>query len=345
MAKNNKKRKKKKSFIRSFFKTVFILLITAVIITAALLYFDPLNLRDLTGKDFSTSNENLYISNEVVFDDEIVNIALIGIDKLKDELQRSDTIVILSYDTQTGRTTITSIMRDLLVYMPDKDMYDKINSAYSYGGEELLLKTINKNLDLNIKYYITVDFGAMETLVDAVGGVEIDVKDYEVKCLNKTIIGSESDYITQSGLQTLDGKQALAYCRIRKVGNSDWERTSRQRKVISAIIDKVKDEMDIAMLMSLSKNVAPMTNTNISTKMMLTMFTSYLKHKDTFVVEDFRLPYDYYSTDEYTNGIYYLKPNTLKDNVILLHKYIYGIDEYTPSGDVDDISYNIKYYH
>jgi len=341
----SRRKKRKKSIFKTFFKTILILIILLGGAAAAVIYFDPLGIKDISKQNFSISNENLYIPDEIVFDEDVVNIALIGVDKLRESAQRSDTIVILSFDTQTGRTVLTSIMRDLLVFIPERNRYDKINSAYSYGGEELLLKTINKNFDLNIKYYVTVDFSAMEALVDAVGGVEIDVKGKEIKYINETLIGGKKDEITKAGLQLLNGKQALAYSRIRKVGNSDWERTARQRQVISAIINRVKNEIDIKMLLSLTKNVAPMTNTNVDTKTMMALFASYIKHRETFIMEDFRLPYDNYSSDKYYNGIYYLKPSTLKDNTELLHKYIYGIDSFAPSGTVKQISNDIKYNH
>jgi LCP family protein required for cell wall assembly len=346
-----KKRRKKKSIIKSIFKTITVLIVLIIIASIALLIFDPLGIRDITQNNFSTSDKNLNISDEVNFDDNIINIALIGTDKRAGSSQRSDTIVILSYDKQTGRTTLTSIMRDLLVYIPERNTYDKINAAYAYGGEELLLKTINTNLDLNVKYYITVDFSAMEKLVDAVGGVNVDIKPEEISCVNEDILeqhnllGGETDYISKSGVQLLNGRQALAYCRVRKVGNADWERTSRQRTVINAIINKMKDDMSIKMMISLFKNVAPSVGTNMTAGAMMSLAASYLKHKDTFIIEDFRLPYDHYALDEYYNEIYYLKPNTLKDNVIMLHKYIFGIDEFDPSGDVKEISSYIKNNH
>lgn len=345
------KKKRKKSFIKSFFKTIFILIILILIIIITLIITDPLGIKDIPQNNFSATDKNLNISSQVDFDEDIVNIALIGVDKLKDASQRSDAILVMSYDTKTGRMTLTSIMRDLLVYIPERDKYDKINASYSYGGEELLLKTLNKNFDLNIKYYITLDFSAMEKLVDAVGGVSINVKSEEIKYINIVIkeqyklLGGKLTYIEKSGKQTLNGRQALAYSRIRKIGNSDWDRTSRQRMVINAIISKAKNDIDIKMFVSLAKNAAPLIKTNISTKTMLSLFTSYLKHKDTFVMEDFRVPYDYHSIDEYYNGIYYLKPNTLKDNVILLHKYIFGIDLYEPSSAVKEISNYIQYNH
>ncbi len=347
----NKKKKKRKSFIKSFFKFICILIILALITIIVLVIADPLGIKKIPENKFSTTDKNLNISSKVNFDEDIINIALIGADNLEQASQRADTIVIMSYNTKTGRMALTSVMRDLLVYIPDKNKYDKINASYSYGGAQLLLKTLNNNFDLNIKHYITVDFKAMEKLVDAVGGVNINVKSEEIKYINQAIreqnreLGGELKYLEKSGNQKLNGRQALAYSRIRKVGNADWERTSRQRTVINAIISKVRNEMSIKMLISLAKNAAPYVKTNISTKTMFSLMTSYIKHKDTFVIEDFRLPYDYHALDEYYNGIYYLKPNTLKDNVTLLHQYIFGIDSYEPTGTVKEISNYIQYNH
>lgn len=346
-----RKKKRKKSFIKSFFKFIFISVILILITVIALIVTDPLGIKKIPQNNFSADNKNLNISSQVKFDENIINIALIGADNLKEASQRADTIVILSYNLKTGRMSITSVMRDLFVFIPEKNKYDKINASYSYGGEELLIKTLNKNFDLNIKHYITVDFSAMEKLVDAVGGVSINVKEQEIEYINASIkeqykvLGGKLTYIEKSGKQTLNGRQALAYSRIRKIGNADWERTSRQRSVINAIISKAKSEMSIKMFISLAKNAAPSMETNISNKTMVSLLASYLKHKETFITEDFRAPFDYYALDEYYNGIYYLKPNTLKDNVILLHEYIFGIDSYEPSSTVKEISNNIKYYN
>lgn len=347
-----KKKKKKKSFLKFILKAIITIIILAALLVAAYIYFDPLGLKDIAQETFSTSNENLNVSADVSFNSDVLNIALIGVDKRPDEsVSRSDTIVILSYDMQTGRTMLTSVMRDFLVYLPERGTYDKINAAYAYGGEELLLKTLNTNFDLNIKYYITVDFSTMEQLVDAVGGITVNVKDIEVPYINKVIkeqyrlLGGELNYLKKGGTQLLDGRQALAYSRIRKVGNSDWERTSRQRIVIGKIIDKIKDEMNLKMLLALTKTVAPMTKTNIDTTLMYKVGFSYLRHKDTFVLEDFRVPFDNYALDRYYNGVYYLKPNTLKDNIVMMHELIYGIDSYDPSERAVEISRNIQYNH
>jgi len=270
-----KKRKKKKSFLKFLLKMIITIIILAGLLAVAFIYFDPLGIKDIAQKTFSTSNDNLSVSSEVNFNENVINIALIGIDKRPNEpVSRSDTIVILSYDMQTGRTMLTSIMRDFLVYIPDEGTYNKINASYAYGGEELLLKTLNINFDLNIKYYVTVDFGTMEQLVDAIGGIEVNVKDVEVPYINQvieeqhTLLGGELNYLKEGGAQLLDGRQALAYSRIRKVGNSDWERTSRQRIVLGKIIDKIKDNLDIKMLLTLTKEIAPLTKTNIDTNLM-----------------------------------------------------------------------------
>jgi len=346
------KKKKKKSFLKFLLKMIIMIIILAGLLAAAFIYFDPLGLKDITQETFSTSNENLSVSNEVSFSEDVINIALIGVDKRPDEpVSRSDTIVILSYDMQTGRTMLTSIMRDLLVYIPERNTYDKINASYAYGGEELLLKTLNTNFDLNIKYYVTVDFSTMEQLVDAIGGITVEVKDIEVPYINKVIkeqyklLGGELNYLKKGGEQLLDGRQALAYSRIRKVGNSDWERTSRQRIVLGKIIDKIKNNLNIKMLLTLTKQVAPLTKTNIDTNLMFKMGWSYLRHKDTFVLEDFRVPFDNYGIDRYYNGVYYLKPNTLKDNIIMLHELIYSVDSYDPSERAVEISNMIQYNH
>ncbi len=309
---------------------------------------DPLGLNEMKESPFDNSPENLLINPDVSFDENIFNIALIGVDRREDEPARSDVIIILSYDRETGRTMLTSIMRDLAVNIPPDNRYDKINAAYAFGGEERLLQTLNKNLDMNIQYYATVDFAIMEQLVDAVGGVEINIKPEEIEHINLCIreqtnlLGGELPYLEKGGPQLLNGRQALGYSRVRSIGHGDWERTMRQRQVLSQAVYKLKDTIGLRTGYKLYREVLPMVQTNMESRKIVSLMYSFYKNKDTFILEDFRVPFDNYGDNSMRGGVYYLKPTNLTDNVIIMHQMIYGIDDYEPSDTVKKISEQIR---
>src|SRR5699024_9711213 len=145
-------------------------------------------------------------------DNKTMNIALFGLDKGQDgEGSRSDSIMIASVDKHHKKIKLTSIMRDTYVEIEDRGM-DKIGHAYAFGGPELAMKTINQNFNMNIRDFVSIDFSGFQKIIDAIGGVEIDVKPNEVSHVK----------IDGSGLQTLSGEQALAYSRLIKTDNVDY---------------------------------------------------------------------------------------------------------------------------
>lgn len=160
-------------------------------------------------------------------------------------------------------------MRDCYVNIPNYGM-DKLNAAYSYGGAELLMDTIESNFMIEIDDYVTVNFISFAGIIDAVGGIDIDVSDEEAQAINdilfsevNQLMGDDqwADFLEGGGKLHLNGKQALSYARIRYVGNSDFERTSRQREVITKIIPKI---VNPAVINRIAKNVIPKVNTNMS---------------------------------------------------------------------------------
>ena len=175
----------------------------------------------------------------------IHNIALFGVDARDYSTNaRSDAIMILSVNTGTGSLKLSTLMRDTLVSVPGYgDM--KLTEAYAYGGPELAVQTINQNFGLDITEYATVTFAGMAEIIDAAGGVEVEITEEERVSANGSIweqwdaCGMEEDYIESAGRQVLSGTQAVAYARIRHVGNADYQRTSRQRIVLTALIDQL----------------------------------------------------------------------------------------------------------
>ena len=195
----------------------------------------------------------------------ITNILLIGTDARDlNERARSDSIIIATIDNNTKKLKLSSIMRDTFVDIPGYGE-QKINAALALGGPELLIKTIKENFNFKLDKYVMVNFWGFEDIIDGIGGIEVDVKDYEIPEINK-YIGEVRDVksppLTQPGLQQLDGQQALAYARIRKVGNGSYERTERQRRVLDIVAEKMM-KVSVAKYPGLLYDLLPSVKTNI----------------------------------------------------------------------------------
>ncbi len=242
----------------------------------------------------------------------ITNIALFGIDdKLLKRKGSSDTIIIASLDLTHKKIKLTSILRDTYVEIPDIGM-DKITYAYSYGGPELSIKTINQNFDMNIREFVTVNFEGLEQIIDALGGINITIKDYEVA----HIPGIES------GPQILNGKQTLTYTRIRDTGKGDIERTERQRSVLEKIINKGLDA-GIAEYPKILNTLLPYVDTSLSKNEMLKLGISTLS-LNIKNIEQFRIPTDNHVKAKIINEVYFFVPDSLENNVNLMHEFIYS---------------------
>lgn len=287
-------------------------------------------------------NSNIYVEGESggIFDSEeqreeaqyeeqhgIFNILMVGLDGRNgvDDGSRTDSIILATINTNNKSIKLTSFMRDMYVKIPNYGQH-KINAAYAYGGADLLIKTINTNFNLNIQYYVSIDFSAFQKLVDAMGGVDLEIKDYEVDEINYYIQEADwsnknPDFISGPGYQHLSGAQALSYCRIRKVGNSDYERTERQRKVLSLLIQKARST-SATKLPELFKTLIPYVKTNIpTTKLMNIGYTAY-KFGDTDI-GTFRIPATGLFVEAYVNDMSVLIPQVEK-NALVLQDFIYS---------------------
>ncbi len=202
------------------------------------------------------------------------SVLIIGTDgRTLDDRGRSDTMILLSLNTKTDELIMTSFMRDCYVDIPNNG-WDKLNAAYVYGGPSLLMDTIEKNFNVRIDDYVTINFNSFASIIDAVGGVDIDVSDEEASAVNDVLISEVNelmgddrmdDLLTSGGKLHLNGKQALSYARIRYVnGGNDFERTQRQRTIVTAVINKAKS-FKPSMLSDVASNVIPQVSTNMST--------------------------------------------------------------------------------
>lgn len=181
-------------------------------------------------------------------EDGVINVLLIGNDSRQNgEDGRSDAMILLSVSSKTKTIYMTSLLRDMYVDIPGREG-NRLNAAYSFGGAELLMETVEKNLDIPVNRYVLVNFEAFANLVDAVGGVDLELTTEEIEYVNGYLVeynmltnrpqGTDNMDTTKPGMVHLNGPQALAYCRNRYIG-TDFGRTERQRKVLTAVIKKM----------------------------------------------------------------------------------------------------------
>lgn len=280
------------------------------------------------------------------------NIALFGVDSREGALgkgTRSDTIIIASINQDNGDVKLLYVFRDTYLNLGN-DSYNKCNAAYAKGGPEQAITMLNRNLDMNITDYITVGFDGLIEVIDALGGVEINVTEAEISHLNnyqismvgKTTDGKNftaeagKDYtpVTSAGLQTLNGLQATAYCRIRYIGN-DFQRAQRQRDVITAISEKAK-KANISKLNDVVNGVMD----NVSTSLDVSEILGVLKDIGNYsVVANDGFPFEKYrATGTVGSKGSCVIPQDLKKNVEELHAFLFNENDYQVSSEVEEYS-------
>lgn len=255
----------------------------------------------------------------------IDNIVLFGVDsRTADYSGRTDSIIIATIDKNAKVVKLSSIMRDLYVKIGSTSSMSRVNAAYALGGPELALKTLNNNFGLDLKYYAIIDFKAFQSLVDKVGGVDLNVKDYEVDEINyyiKSVNGSKATLLKGPGFQHLNGQQALSYARIRKVGNGDYERTERQRLVLKSIAEKAKQQ-NIIKLPQLLTTLASYVQTNMPLNKIISLGVTAYKFNSS--IETLRIPVDGYFEPQSVNGASVLVPD-ISANAQFIKEFIYNM--------------------
>ena len=255
------------------------------------------------------------------------NIAIFGIDSREDSYSRgnrSDCIIIASLNNTTNEVKLVSVYRDTYVDIEGHGL-DKITHAYSFGEAPLAISTLNRNLDLNIKEFVTVNFDAVQEIIDSIGGITMPITSEEVPHIKG---------ISKAGTYNLTGEQALAYARIRYATGGDYKRTERMRDVLTAVVDKVKN-FNVSQLNQLVDTVLPKIYTNISANEIFKLMPSAPSIK---ITESIGWPYE---TKGKTMAAWYGVPVTLESNVTRLHQEIFEEQDYTPSDTVKNISNSI----
>ncbi len=228
--------------------------------------------------------------------DDVFTILIVGVDSRQDTYTgRSDTQMMISINQKKKKLVLASLLRDCYVSIPGQGN-NRINAAYAYGGTNLLTQTIKNNFGIPIDRVAVVNFKAVADFVDAVGGVDIDVSEEEIEHINR----SASGYLSQAGVNHLNGDQAVAYARIRKV-DSDFGRTKRQRVVIEDALEKVGN-MSLTQQSSLLQQFLPRVHTDLTRSEVINLGSLILRLKS-FTVESFAIPVDGTWSDMRVSGM------------------------------------------
>jgi len=229
---------------------------------------------------------------------DLLNILLVGQDAREgEESARSDSMILCTYNKATRHLTMTSFLRDLYIPIPGHGS-NRINAAYSFGGTPLLKKTIDENFNIAIDGSIEVDFNRFSEIIDQLGGVEIELRQDEAQVINRQT-GSD---LTE-GLQKLDGFQALTYSRIRSLDlDGDFSRTNRQRKVISALVDSLRDT-GIQELTPVIGKILPMITTDLNRAQLFLYALEILPQLSEIDIQSQRIPADGTFTDKTIDGM------------------------------------------
>ncbi len=265
-------------------------------------------------------DENQYLDeSSLVSDSDVRNILFIGSDA-RDGLagKRSDSMILFSIDKKHKKLKLTSFMRDSYVYIPSKQYKTKLNAAYSYGGEQLLIDTLEYNFKVKIDDFVMVDYTVFEDFINLLGGLTIeDVTEAEAKYMREEVNRPKF----KAGNNHVDGRTALWYCRIRYLDN-DFRRTERQRKVITTII-KTAAKRNIFELIDIVEQVLPNISTNLTKNDLISLAVGAVVQYMHYDIVQQQIPADKTWSDQRINGQAVLVID-LEKNQTALKEFIYG---------------------
>lgn len=344
-AKKKKKRRKRKIILFVFEVLLLIVLAAALYVGAKISKISKMQTQTPVNAE---KQSEMVQQIQAQLDDEVEerlkgywNIALYGTDNRdKNTNGQSDAILIASINRDTNDVKLVSVYRD--TYLDDTvGSYGKATDIYAAGGPARSINMLNKNLDLDITDYVTVNMNVLADVVDAIGGVDIEITEDEATWINNyqdetsTITNRQIELISGAGMHHLNGLQATSYCRIRAIGN-DYERTERQRKVLSLILEKVQKNPTV--LVGLVDDLIDAVDTNLTMAELLNFATNIGNYN---LVETKGFPFE-----QVPKEINYsiVVPQTLATNVTELHEYLFGEENYTPSATVQEISNYIADY-
>lgn len=271
-------------------------------------------------------------------------IAVFGVDSRNSSVGKgnnSDVNILCNIDQGTGEIRLVSVYRDSYLNISDKNTYNKINAAYMQGGPEQVVKALNRNLDIDIDDYATFNWKAVADAINILGGIDVEITKSEFYYINAFIsetvkaTGVASTQLKSAGMNHLDGVQAVAYGRLRLM-DTDYARTERQRKVISLAFEKMK-KADWATINNIVQTVFPQVATSIEINDLLKIGRNITRYH---LTETTGFPSELREKKMGRKGACVV-PQTLESNVIELHHFLFGDEEYTPTETVRTISQKI----
>lgn len=275
------------------------------------------------------------------------NIALFGLDSRDGEIDggvRSDCMMVASINNETDDVRIISIYRDTLLKQEDGE-FAKANSAYARGGPQAAIALMNRNLDLDIQNYVSVNFNSLVDIVDALGGIEIELTEEERVHMNNyqvetaEVVGQAVQEVEEAGLQKLNGVQAVSYSRIRYTDGGDYKRAERQRLVLQKIVEKAQ-KANLLTLNKLLDKVLPQISTSFSQTQLLGIAANALSYK---IGEMRGFPFEVAGTDRIAgDNASYVIPVGIANNVTQLHQFLFAEENYVPSEIVQSISNEVS---
>ena len=311
------KHRRKKHVVLKIFLTLIALILVAAIAGGSYLY----HLMGSFNYNEAGHKNNVYVDESKLFSSKnVTNILFLGVDRRNaDQNSRSDTMMMLSIDRVNKKLKLTSFLRDSWVYIPDHG-YAKLNASCSWGGAQLVMDTLEYNFNVKIDHYVLVDFEMFKNIVNKLGGITVEVTEKEAKYMR-----NEVHLDIQAGENVkLDGNEALWYCRIRYL-DSDFMRTQRQRKVISAIIEKAKST-PIPTLVEMVQEILPDVETDLTQSELMKLAggaaLSYIRYD----VEQMRIPVDETWKSKRIKGQDVLSLD-IEKNQQLLYDFLYTKDE------------------
>lgn len=311
-----KKRPRKKRVVLKIFLALIALILVAAIAGGSYIY----RLMGSFNYNETGHKNNVYVDESKLFGSkDVANILFMGVDRRNaDENSRSDTMMMLSIDRANKKLKLTSFLRDSWVYIPDNG-YAKLNASCSWGGAQLVMDTLEYNFNVKIDHYMLVDFEMFKSIVNKLGGINVEVTEKEAKYMRDDV-----HLDIQAGESVkLDGNEALWYCRIRYL-DSDFMRTQRQRKVISAVIDKAKGT-PVPTLIELVQEILPDVETDFKQSELMKLAAGAALSYMRYDVEQMRIPADGTWQTAWKNKQQVLSLN-IEENQQLLYDFLYTKD-------------------
>lgn len=278
-------------------------------------------------------------------EDDIMNVLLLGMDaRSYDVYSRSDTMIVASYNKTKHEVKLTSFMRDSWVEIPGYG-WNRLNAATAFGGPELLIDTLTANFDIKIDHYAQIKFDDFKEIIDIIGGVDVQLTEEEVDYINNKLHTDDKDYdndiLETSGLIHLNGAQALWHCRNRSVGNSDYERTDRQRDMLETICNTIINNFNLDMAVKLIPKVVSYVDTDMGLLDITNMGIAFLKNGQP-EIENTRVPFEGLSWGANINGASVIELD-MEATIEELHSFLF--EDWThieqkPASKIEDAAEN-----